>query len=363
MQTFSPLQTCETCHAATPLSVDAKCQTCHSLLQRTVVLPSGDEVGLQVNAETIAYSMHGTRVIDGKTYETLACTECHQNQGHSGYPHAELDAESQRALTLEMQDVCTECHEEIAEKQHDSVHAAAIAEGKLEGATCIDCHGNHDIQDPDAPREQVSQTCGKCHSTINEQYAGSVHGAALLGEHNPDVPVCTDCHGVHDIGDPTTAAFRTSSPEMCGKCHADAEKMAKYDISTDVFDTYVADFHGTTVTLFEKQHPDQETNKAVCYDCHGIHNILPASDEHSQVIKENLLTTCQQCHPDATANFPNAWTSHFKPSLEHNTLVYLVDLFYAILIPVTVSGFLIFIGTDVTRRTVNRVRRRKQDRS
>ena len=203
-----------------------------------------------------------------------------------------------------MEQVCAECHEEIAQRQQDGVHEKAIAEGNLDAATCFDCHGNHAIQDPDLPRERVSQTCGKCHSDINDQYTHSVHGKALLGEDNPDVPVCTDCHGVHNIADPTTAQFRLSSPEMCGKCHADETKMAKYDISTDVFNTYVADFHGTTVELFDKQTPDQETNKAVCYDCHGIHNIMATKDEGSQVVKENLLVTCQKCHPDANGELP-----------------------------------------------------------
>ncbi|MEZ4580778.1 MAG: hypothetical protein R3A10_03830 [Caldilineaceae bacterium] len=135
--------------------------------------------------------------------------------------------------------------------------------------------------------------------------------------------------------------------------------MSKYGISTDVFDTYVADFHGTTVELFEKQSPDHETNKAVCYDCHGVHNILPATDENSQVIRENLLTTCRQCHPDADANFPDAWTSHFKPSLEHNPIVFLVDWFYRLLIPAVLGGFALFIGTDVYRTA--RTRRSKKE--
>ncbi|MCB0085770.1 MAG: hypothetical protein KDE47_32735, partial [Caldilineaceae bacterium] len=128
------------------------------------------------------------------------------------------------------------------------------------------------------------------------------------------------------------------------------------DISTDVFETYVADFHGTTVTLFEQQSPEEESNKAVCYDCHGVHNILKPTDEHSSVIKQNLLTTCRECHPDATENFPNSWTSHFKPSLEHNPVVYLVNLFYDFLIPTVVGGFALFIGSDVFRRSWNRRR-------
>ncbi|MCB0067450.1 MAG: hypothetical protein KDD77_09885, partial [Caldilineaceae bacterium] len=120
-------------------------------------------------------------------------------------------------------------------------------------------------------------------------------------------------------------------------------------------------FHGTTVTLFDHQSPHEESNKAVCYDCHGVHNILPASDENSQVIKQNLLVTCQQCHPDANDNFPNSWTSHFKPSIEHNPLVYFVDLFYLIVIPATVGGFLLFIGSDIFRQVRERFQRKSKE--
>ena len=84
--------------------------------------------------------------------------------------------------------------------------------------------------------------------------------------------------------------------------------------STQVLDTYVADFHGTTVTLFEKQSPDAETNKPVCFDCHGVHDIRRTDDpEKGLQMRENLLARCQVCHPDATSNFPDAWLSHYIP--------------------------------------------------
>ena len=181
----------------------------------------------------------------------------------------------------------------------------------------------------------------------------------LLGEDNEDVPTCIECHGVHNINDPTTTQARNRSPELCAGCHADAELMDKYEISTDVFETYVADFHGTTVTLFEDLSPDVETNKAVCYDCHGVHNILAPDDPHAG-IKGNLLVTCQQCHPDATANFPDAWTSHFPPSLDNNPLVYLVNLFYQIVIPFTLSFFVLMVGTDIYRRVRERFGRKAE---
>jgi predicted CXXCH cytochrome family protein len=360
MASLSSDQNCQSCHSDQPQAVDAQCKNCHTLLQSEMTLPSGQTLSLHVNPEEILQSVHGDRVIEGAEYTALQCTDCHQDQKRYGFPHPTLTVETRRELTVEMERLCQDCHIEVYRRQKDGVHEAAIEQGQDQAATCFDCHGNHAIQKPDEPREHISQTCGMCHSTINEQYATSVHGAELLGKDNPDVPVCTDCHGVHNISDPTTAQFRVESPDLCASCHADNALMAKYNISTHVFDTYVADFHGTTVELFERQQPWQETNKAVCYDCHGIHNILPATDENSQTIRENLVVTCQKCHPDANANFPAAWTSHFKPSLEHNPLVYLVDLFYLILIPAVLGGFLLFIGSDIFRRTIDRVRGGKE---
>jgi hypothetical protein len=143
---------------------------------------------------------------------------------------------------------------------------------------------------------------------------------------------------------------------LCANCHADEELMSEHDISTDVFETYVADFHGTTVQLFDPEDPDAAINKAVCYDCHGVHNIRPVDDPNSG-IKVNLLETCRQCHPDATENFPDAWTSHYQPSLENNPLVYMVDLFYAFLRPVTLGGLGFLVIIDIYRRVRNRLKK------
>jgi predicted CXXCH cytochrome family protein len=260
---------------------------------------------------------------------------------------------------VSVETACKDCHGDVAELAADGIHAQRIAEGELNAASCADCHGAHEIQDPQVPRWRGSAACAKCHGEIAEQYADSVHGEALLGEGNPDVPVCTDCHGVHDMVDPTTAQFRLSSPQMCGECHADEEMMARYGISTNVFDTYVADFHGTTVTLFQHTSPNEETNKAVCYDCHGIHNIQSPTDENSQVMAANLLTTCQQCHPDANENFTASWMGHYEPSLDKYPIVYLVDLFYKVLIPTVIGGFALFIFSDIYRRVTDRRRSTK----
>ena len=261
-----------------------------------------------------------------------------------------------RDYKLEIFATCRTCHEEQYLHQQDSIHGIAVREGRVEAATCVDCHGGHDIQTPDEPRQRSSFTCGQCHGAIFELYRQSIHGSSLLEEGNPDVPTCIDCHGVHDIGDPTTNLFRVRSPELCAGCHADEDLMGGYGITTNVFESYLGDFHGTTVALFEQESPDVATNKAVCYDCHGVHDIRAVDDENSQVVQENLLATCQQCHPNATVNFPAAWIGHYPADFESQPVVFAVNTFYTILIPAVVGVFILLILTDVIRRIRQRVR-------
>jgi hypothetical protein len=240
----------------------------------------------------------------------------------------------------------------------DSVHEAARAAGNRQAAVCTDCHTAHNVRQLTDPasgqllpeaRVWIPQTCAQCHSAIYAKYQESVHGAALIEEGNQDVPTCVECHGVHRIEDPTTASFRLRSPEICAGCHTDPAIMDKYGISTQVLNTYVADFHGTTITLFEKQHPDQESNKPVCYDCHGVHDIVRPDDPvRGLQVKSNLLARCKACHPEASANFPEAWMSHYIPSATRYPLVFTVNVFYSIFIPAVLGGMGLLVLLDLS---------------
>jgi predicted CXXCH cytochrome family protein len=328
------------------------CLSCHSQEGLTLVFASGDELSLTIDEDALHNSVHGA----DNSWQALDCVDCHDRYT---FPHKPVEAASLREYNLERYTFCAKCHEGHYELTLDSVHGDALVAGNHEAAVCTDCHGAHDTPTPGKPRERISQTCRQCHSTIYDTYAGSIHGEALLLDSNPDVPVCIDCHGVHNIDDPTTAMARNRSPELCAQCHADDELMTRYGISTNVFDSYVADFHGETVALFEHEDPSLPSDKAVCFDCHGVHNIRPVDDPENG-IKANLLIACRQCHPDATENFPDAWTSHYEPSLEHNPLVYLVDSFYKVVIPVTLIGLGFLILTDIYRRVKTRIKRKPE---
>jgi predicted CXXCH cytochrome family protein len=207
---------------------------------------------------------------------------------------------------------------------------------------------------PYEPRSKISQTCSECHQDIYQAYNTSVHGRALIEGKNYDVPVCTDCHRSHTIEDPRTAAFRLESVELCSSCHRNEKLMQKYGISTKVVRTYLKDFHGRAVTLVGKQSKDIWVEEAVCTDCHGIHAIQKVDSPHSPVIKANLIDTCRKCHPDATANFPGAWLSHYEPSINKAPLVFFITWFYWLLIPFMVVGLSIHVLLDLWRTITNR---------
>lgn len=326
--------------------IDERCLGCHGDSEATLTFENGEVRSVDVDAEAFDASMHGVSNPGGD----LSCYDCH---GNYTYPHQGGPWETPRDFRLDMNAVCEDCHAYQADLQQDSTHALAMAAGNRNAAVCVDCHGYHATSDPEVPRADISRTCGTCHTEVFDTYAHSVHGAALLDDSNPDVPTCVNCHGVHNIQDPTTNLFRLRSPELCAQCHADEELMDKYGISTHVFETYVADFHGTTVTLFAHETPDAEVNTAVCYDCHGVHNILGPEDPQSTVAKQNLVQTCRRCHPDATANFPDAWTKHYFPSREKYPIVFFVDQFYKVFIPGILGFFAIVMIPDAIRRIID----------
>jgi len=84
-------------------------------------------------------------------------------------------------------------------------------------------------------------------------------------------------------------------------------------------------------------------------------------DPQSQVFQQNLLHTCQKCHPDATQSFSASWLSHYEPDIQKYPVVYFVDLFYKILIP-SVLGFMgVYVAVDVGSRLVRRVQGKREE--
>ncbi|HZW02653.1 MAG TPA: cytochrome c3 family protein [Anaerolineaceae bacterium] len=332
---------------------NAYCLTCHYQPGLTEELPSGELLDANIDPALYGGSVHGQ--------QGIACVQCHTDI--QTYPHPEkTGVQDRRDYTISYRESCRTCHADQYDQTLDSIHNEVFLAGNKNAPMCSDCHNPHaqgELTQPDGTmnvdqKNQVSQTCASCHSQIYEEYIGGIHGSSLL-EGNPDVPTCVDCHGVHNIPDPETAEFRLSSVNVCADCHTDETRMAQYDLSTAVLDTYIDDFHGKTVVLFEAQETGQFPNTPVCFDCHGVHGIVSVKDpDEGLAVKENLLSTCQRCHPDATSNFPTSWLGHYVPDQQRFPLVYYVTLFYRIFVPTVLGVMAVFVVTDIARRVINR---------
>ncbi|HET8644259.1 MAG TPA: cytochrome c3 family protein, partial [Vicinamibacteria bacterium] len=286
-------------------------------------------------------SVHGARV---------RCTDCHP--GMQEVPHPERTFKDAAAFRAAFTDTCKRCHFDKYTKLVDGVHYRLLPQGEAPG--CIDCHGAHDVTRARAPRTRVSETCATCHADVGETYAASVHGQALAAGRGEDVPVCTDCHRSHDVAGPHDQGWLVRTPQMCGGCHADEQRMKKYGLSTAVLRTYLSDFHGMTASLSPAANQGDRRLTALCTDCHGVHDIAKVTDPGSGVLRENLARTCSKCHGGATANFPAAWLSHYEPSWEKAPLVHGVTLFYKVLIPFMIGGLVLQILLHLWRVVVNR---------
>jgi len=335
-------------HANEPAQqTEEYCLSCHSNPDLATTLPSGETLSLYISPEQLKDSVHSPNGIE--------CEACHTNI--TTYPHPSIEYQNIRELSRSYYAACQKCHPDNYSKTLDSMHAQVAEAGNLDAPICTDCHGSHYVHPPDQPRTLIPSTCGNCHTEEFSVYQSSVHGNALEQESNPDVPVCTTCHGVHNIQDPRTQQFRVDEPDLCASCHANQEMMSKYGLSADVYSLYSLSWHGVDVSVYDARWPTIQHNSAICTDCHGIHDILKPDDPNSSVNPNNLLVTCQKCHPGVGPNWTGAWTGHYEVSLERTPFLYYVDWFYSIFTPMILWICGIYVALQLIRLIVDRARR------
>ncbi len=282
----------------------------------------------------------------------LVCTDCHPkyDQDHpSGTTFP-----SKRGYVTAAYETCKKCHFDTYTRTLESVHYELLKGGLDTAPVCTDCHGAHNIQNPHEKRAMVSRSCATCHEAVYRRYAASVHGKALVAEGNQDVPACADCHTHHQIEQPGTKRFRLNSPDICIRCHGDRGRMAKYGISTMVAQTYLADFHGVTASLARGAAAAAQQVVVTCVDCHGAHDMASPRLKGKEAMQATVAATCARCHQGASPAFPAAWLSHYEPSLRHAPLVFAVGLFYKVFIPFVVIGLVLHLLLQVYRVSAGR---------
>jgi nitrate/TMAO reductase-like tetraheme cytochrome c subunit len=351
--------------AASPGPTNDDCLACHD----DASLKAGDGRSINVAAKAFSDSVHGP----------LACTDCHGDLAKAELPHPDK---------LKRVD-CSGCHPDPVAAYGRSAHAEARSAGNVIAATCIDCHGKHDIR---SSSDKLSPTyalrlphmCGRCHGDakiikeggikigdVFAKYHDSIHGRALEKSGLVVSAKCTDCHGNHEIrrkADPQSRVFRANIPSTCGKCHdgiralyasgIHGSKLAEGDPRVPVcadchtaheirrtdadawkldvlaecgschvqsLKTYRDTFHGQSTSL-------GFARVASCADCHGAHDIHPKDDPRSTVSAANRTATCAKCHRGATASFAGYDPHADKHDSKRNPFLYWTARFMELLL-------------------------------
>ncbi len=208
-----------------------------------------------------------------------------------------------KVFSMNIPKLCSTCHQEgkkaalrykgtqhsITSNYDESIHGRGLVKSGLTvTATCADCHTPHKGLPKDNPQSSINQaniagTCGKCHFGIEDVFNKSVHSPSIT-KTDKKLPVCSDCHSAHTIKRTDQWNFRHEILSTCGKCH---EEIAK---------TYFETYHGKVSWLGSYK-------SAKCNDCHGSHMILPIDNPKSALSRDNIVQTCQKCHPNATKGF------------------------------------------------------------
>lgn len=325
---------CNSCHADIkgyphPEKIaPVQCSTCHA-----------DQ------ASQLKGSVHG----DSKDHP---CTSCHGN-AHEIFPKSDPRS---AVYPLNVPKTCGTCHSQggmagkhglpsVYPNYIDSIHGFALSkEGLLVAANCQSCHGSHHIlshTNPQSPtyKPNVPQTCGTCHAKIEADYNLGVHGRAVA-KGDLKAPVCTDCHTAHAILQPTEAAFRMQSTPICGSCHQD-----KFSTYRDTFHSQLGSLGGYVET-------------ARCWDCHGAHDVRPASDPASPIAPGNLVKTCGHCHAGANLSFVQYQPHANARDRKLNPGLYFVRLFMNVLLISVLTFFVIHTILWLIRSRYNQVKNR-----
>ncbi len=179
-------------------------------------------------------------------------------------------------------------------------------------------------------------TCIQCHQGLGdprltapaEKFAQDIHLAKGI--------LCQDCHG----GDPTSfdpqrAMSRSKGfigrpthqaiPQLCGKCHSDADYMKRFDptLRVDQLQEYYTSVHGKRL-----KQGDQKV--ATCISCHDVHRIRAIKDQQAWTYPVKVVDTCGRCHGDpkymAGYNIPTDVVAKYKQSVHYEALTKKGDL-------------------------------------
>jgi cytochrome b subunit of formate dehydrogenase len=209
-------------------SGNEECFACHGVRPEngTITTADGQQYPATIDVAGQKKSIYVDRKIQSNSrHGQLACVSCHLGFNAGEHPEDVTKGWLRTAKFL----ACGDCHGSELKMYDQSFHGNLVLTKDSEKAPlCGDCHDAHDIIPPGTEefRAQQMDMCGRCHEGAKETFLDSYHGKAyLLGDQN--TAVCSQCHGGHRIlpaDDPQSTVARENVVDTCGKCHPGANE-------------------------------------------------------------------------------------------------------------------------------------------
>jgi hypothetical protein len=126
---------------------------------------------------------------------------------------------------------CVRCHLTAGRELTAPAQDFARSVHDLHGMTCSDCHGGNRDKDSSAHEEEFGfigtklsahmAGCAECHGEQAEAVKSGPHYWDFSKQVNLKYPVCSDCHGHHDVEKPPVEfALKT----VCRECHLNFDR-------------------------------------------------------------------------------------------------------------------------------------------
>jgi len=195
-----------------PLAIPEVCGRCHS--DPAMV---GEEAAVYNDYQAGQHGMATAKGLVG----AAVCTDCHGS--HEILP---TDDPASLANRRNITATCGQCHRGAVTALGASVHGEVTAAQPEEGPVCTNCHSGHMTlrTDKEVFRLEMVETCGGCHHEPFETYRASYHGQ-ITGLGFPDMATCVACHGSHDVlrvANPASLVSEENRLQTCRQCHPKA---------------------------------------------------------------------------------------------------------------------------------------------
>lgn len=192
------------------------CQNCHSYVLNNIKDHKNAPIGgpkadcylcHSAIANIHKESIHGISLAEGIN-EAAQCWNCHGS--HNILP---LSDKNNKVHGSNLIKTCGKCHDNadfikkfaFAVKAPGKMYSLSV-HGKLvksekNAATCITCHGSHDIKNRVQADSKISgvnlpNTCIECHPKVVKEYEQSIHWIGVK-KGVREAPSCNDCHSGH----------------------------------------------------------------------------------------------------------------------------------------------------------------------